>query len=58
MIKYANNAFLATKVSLINELGNICKEFGIDAYEVAEAIGLDDRIGERFLRSAVLNSGL
>jgi UDPglucose 6-dehydrogenase len=53
MIKYANNAFLAAKVSLINDLGNICKEFGVDAYEVAEAIGLDDRIGERFLRSGV-----
>ncbi len=53
MIKYANNAFLAAKVSLINDLGNVCKEYGIDAYEVAEAIGLDDRIGERFLRSGV-----
>jgi UDPglucose 6-dehydrogenase len=53
MIKYANNAFLATKVSLINDLGNICKEFGIDAYDVAEAIGRDDRISERFLRSGV-----
>ncbi|WP_256393063.1 UDP-glucose 6-dehydrogenase AglM [Natronoarchaeum rubrum] len=53
MIKYANNAFLATKISLINDLGNVCKEFGIDAYEVADAIGLDDRIGERFLRSGV-----
>jgi UDPglucose 6-dehydrogenase len=53
MIKYANNAFLAAKVSLINDLGNICKEYGIDAYEVAEAIGLDDRIGARFLRSGV-----
>ena len=51
MIKYANNAFLASKISLINDLGNICKEFGLDAYEVADAIGLDDRIGERFLRS-------
>jgi len=53
MIKYANNAFLAAKVSLINDLGNICKEFGVDAYEVAEAIGRDDRIGEQFLRSGV-----
>ncbi|WP_128225648.1 UDP-glucose 6-dehydrogenase AglM [Halobacteriaceae archaeon SHR40] len=53
MIKYANNSFLAAKVSLINDLGNICKEFGVDAYEVADAIGLDDRIGERFLRSGV-----
>jgi UDPglucose 6-dehydrogenase len=53
MIKYANNAFLASKVSLINDLGNICKEFGVDSYEVADAIGLDDRISERFLRSGV-----
>ena len=53
MIKYANNAFLATKISLINDIGNVCKEFGVDAYEVADAIGLDDRIGERFLRSGV-----
>ncbi|WP_101294986.1 UDP-glucose 6-dehydrogenase AglM [Halegenticoccus soli] len=53
MIKYANNAFLATKLSLVNELGNVCKAYGVDAYEVAEAIGLDDRIGERFLRSGV-----
>ncbi|MDR5657372.1 UDP-glucose 6-dehydrogenase AglM [Halodesulfurarchaeum sp. HSR-GB] len=53
MIKYANNAFLASKISLINDIGNICKEFDVDAYEVAEAIGLDDRISEQFLRSGV-----
>ncbi|MFC7114593.1 UDP-glucose 6-dehydrogenase AglM [Natronoarchaeum sp. GCM10025703] len=53
MIKYANNSFLAAKISLINDLGNICEEFGIDSYEVAAAIGLDDRIGEQFLRSGV-----
>jgi len=53
MIKYANNAFLASKISLINDLGNICKEFGLDAYEVADAIGLDDRISDQFLRSGV-----
>jgi UDPglucose 6-dehydrogenase len=53
MIKYANNAFLASKVSLINDLGNVCKELGVDAYEVAEAIGLDDRIGAKFLRSGL-----
>ncbi len=53
MIKYANNAFLASKISLINDLGNICKEFDLDAYEVADAIGLDDRISEQFLRSGV-----
>lgn len=53
MIKYANNSFLAAKISLINDIGNICKEFGIDTYEVADAIGLDDRIGKQFLRSGV-----
>ena len=53
MIKYANNAFLAAKVSLINEIGNICKAYGVDAYEVSDALGLDDRIGEQFLRSGV-----
>lgn len=53
MIKYANNTFLASKVSLINDIGNICKQFDVDAYEVADAIGLDDRISERFLRSGV-----
>ncbi len=53
MIKYANNAVLASKISLINDIGNICKEFGLDAYEVADAVGLDDRISEQFLRSGV-----
>jgi UDPglucose 6-dehydrogenase len=53
MIKYANNTFLAAKVSLINDLGNICKEMGVDTYEVAEAMGMDDRIGEKFLNSGV-----
>ncbi|WP_049991257.1 UDP-glucose 6-dehydrogenase AglM [Natrinema salifodinae] len=53
LIKYANNAFLATKVSLVNELGNIAKEYGADAYEVLEAVGLDDRISERFMRSGL-----
>ena len=53
MIKYANNAVLASKISLANDIGNVCKEFGVDAYEVMEAVGLDDRISERFLRSGV-----
>ncbi len=53
MIKYANNAFLASKISLINELGIICKSYDVDAYEVADALGLDDRIGAKFLRSGV-----
>lgn len=45
MIKYANNAFLATKISLINEIANICKEFKVDVKKVAEGIDLDFRIG-------------
>ncbi len=53
LIKYANNAFLAAKVSLVNELGNISKAYGADAYDVLEAVGLDDRISERFLRSGL-----
>jgi UDPglucose 6-dehydrogenase len=53
MIKYANNGFLAAKISLINDIGNICKEYDIDAYEVAEAIGLDHRISDQFLRSGL-----
>jgi UDPglucose 6-dehydrogenase len=51
MIKYANNVFLASKLSVVNELGNICKVHGVDAYEVMEALGMDDRISGRFLRS-------
>jgi len=53
MIKYASNAFLATKISFINEIGNICKKIGIDAYEVADGIGLDKRIGRAFLDSGI-----
>jgi len=53
MIKYANNAFLASKISLINELGNVCKEHGVDTYEVADALGHDHRIERAFLDSGV-----
>jgi UDPglucose 6-dehydrogenase len=53
MIKYASNAFLATKISFINEIGNICKKLGIDVYEVAKAIGYDPRIGSRFLNAGI-----
>ena len=49
MIKYTSNAFLATKISFSNEIGNICKELGIDVYEVMKGVGLDQRIGPRFL---------
>lgn len=49
MIKYASNAFLATKISFINEIGMICKPLGIDVYKVADGIGADKRIGRAFL---------
>lgn len=53
LIKYASNAFLATKISFINEIGNICKQLGIDAYDVAEGMGLDKRISMHFLQAGV-----
>ena len=51
MIKYANNSFLATKISYANEIGNICKKLEIDVYEVMSAIGKDFRISEHFLNA-------
>jgi UDPglucose 6-dehydrogenase len=53
MIKYASNAFLATKISFINEIGNISKRMGIDANVVSKGIGLDKRINPYFLRSGI-----
>jgi UDPglucose 6-dehydrogenase len=53
MIKYASNAFLATKISFMNELGNMCKELGIDTYSVADGMGYDKRIGRAFLNSGI-----
>lgn len=49
MIKYASNAFLATKVSFINEIANICERVGADVHMVARGMGLDKRIGPKFL---------
>ena len=49
MIKYASNAFLATKISFINEIANICEALGADVKEVAEGMGYDTRIGRQFL---------
>jgi len=53
MIKYASNAFLATKISLINEVANLCELVGADVTEVANGIGLDERIGARFLSAGL-----
>src|SRR5918994_1166694 len=53
MIKYAANAFLATKISFINEIANICELVGADVTEVAYGIGLDGRIGSRFLNAGI-----
>ncbi len=53
MIKLASNAFLATKISFVNEIGNICKKLGIDVYEVARGMGFDNRIGNKFLNAGV-----
>jgi UDPglucose 6-dehydrogenase len=49
MIKYATNAFLATKITFINEIANLCERVGADVYHVARAMGLDGRIGKKFL---------
>ncbi|MDY6845028.1 MAG: nucleotide sugar dehydrogenase, partial [Thermodesulfobacteriota bacterium] len=49
MIKYASNAFLATKISFINEVANLCEKVGADVHHVAKAMGLDKRIGPKFL---------
>ncbi|HRS91627.1 MAG TPA: UDP-glucose/GDP-mannose dehydrogenase family protein, partial [Candidatus Marinimicrobia bacterium] len=51
MIKYASNAFLATKISFINEIANLCELVGADVQQVAKAMGLDGRIGKKFLHA-------
>jgi UDPglucose 6-dehydrogenase len=53
MIKYAANAFLATKISFINEVANLCELVGADISEVAYGIGLDNRVGSRFLSAGL-----
>ena len=53
MIKYAANSFLATKISFINEVANICDRVGADVTEVAKGIGLDSRIGDAFLKAGI-----
>jgi len=53
MIKLASNAFLATKISFVNEIANVCEEVGADVAEVARGMGLDQRIGPSFLRAGI-----
>ncbi len=53
MIKYASNTFLAVKISYINEIGNICKELGVDVYDVAKGVSLDHRISRYFLNAGL-----
>ncbi len=53
MVKLASNAFLANKVSFINEIGNICKRLGIDTHEVAKGMGFDNRIGGKYLEAGI-----
>jgi len=53
MVKYASNAFLATKISFINEIANVCEQVGADVRTVALAMGLDHRIGPHFLQAGI-----
>jgi UDPglucose 6-dehydrogenase len=53
MIKLASNAFLATKISFINEIANVCEMVGADVGQVAQGMGLDERIGTAFLRAGI-----
>jgi len=57
LIKYASNAFLATKISYINELANLCEKTDVDIKDVSIGIGSDQRIGERFLRAGPAYGG-
>ena len=53
LIKHASNAFLSTKISFINAIANICDRLGADVVEVASGVGLDKRIGEKFLNAGI-----
>ena len=57
LIKYASNAFLATKITFINEIANLCEKTGIDIEDISIGIGLDKRIGSRFLRAGPAYGG-
>ncbi len=57
LIKYASNAFLATKISFINEIANLCEKTGIDVKDISVGMGSDERIGDRFLRAGPAYGG-
>tara|TARA_E500000178_G_C16954251_1_gene722850 strand:+ start:41 stop:1327 length:1287 start_codon:yes stop_codon:yes gene_type:complete len=57
LIKYASNSFLATKITFINEIANLCEETGIDVEDISIGMGLDKRIGSRFLRAGPAYGG-
>ncbi len=57
LIKYASNAFLATKITYINELANLCEKSGVDIKDISMGMGSDQRIGERFLRAGPAYGG-
>ena len=57
MVKYASNAFLATKISYINELANLCEKTGVNVQDISIGMGLDQRIGDRFLRAGPAYGG-
>ena len=57
LIKYASNAFLATKITFINELANLCEKTGVDVKDISTGMGLDQRIGDRFLRAGPAYGG-
>ena len=57
LIKYASNAFLATKITFINEIANLCEKTGINVEDISLGIGSDNRIGSRFLRAGPAYGG-
>ena len=57
MIKYASNAFLATKITFINEIANLCEKINVNVEDIAIGMGLDKRIGGRFLRAGPAYGG-
>ena len=57
LVKYASNAFLATKISYINEIANLCEKSGVDIKDISFGMGLDQRIGDRFLRAGPAYGG-